>query len=69
MEQPIFIARLNIEHYRQKLLTEQEGAMRQQIVQLLAEEEAKLAALIEAASNSIPEPGARLLKVLTAKPQ
>jgi len=45
MDQPIFIARLNIEHYRQKLLTEQDGATRQRIVQLLAEEEAKLTEL------------------------
>jgi hypothetical protein len=41
----VYIARLNIEHYRQKLLAEQDEAARQRISQLLAEEEAKLAAL------------------------
>jgi hypothetical protein len=45
MDQRIFIARLNIEHYRRKLLTEQHEATRQRITCLLAEEEAKLAAL------------------------
>ena len=45
MHQRTFIARLNIEHYRQKLLTEQDGTTRQRIVQLLTEEEARLAAL------------------------
>jgi hypothetical protein len=45
MDQRIFITQLNIEHYRQKLLTEQDEGTRRRIVQLLAEEEAKLAAL------------------------
>jgi hypothetical protein len=45
MDQRIFIARLNIEHYRRKLLTEQHEATRQRITCLLAVEEAKLAAL------------------------
>jgi hypothetical protein len=45
MDQHIFIARLNIEHYGQKLLTEQDGTTRQRIIQLLTEEEARLAAL------------------------
>jgi len=45
MHQRTFIARLNIEHYRQKLLTEQDGTTRQRIVQLLTEEEARLGAL------------------------
>jgi len=45
MDQRIFIARLNIEHYRRKLLTEQHEATRQRITGLLAEEETKLAAL------------------------
>ncbi len=45
MDQRTYIAQLNIEHYRRKLLTEQDDATRQQIARLLAEEEAKLAAL------------------------
>ena len=45
MDDRVCIARLNIEHYRQKLLTEQDEATRQRISQLLPEEEAKLAAL------------------------
>jgi hypothetical protein len=45
MDQRIFITQLNIEHYRQKLLTEQDEERRQQIARLLAEEEAKLAGL------------------------
>jgi hypothetical protein len=44
LDQRTFIARLNIEHYRQKLLTEQDETTRERIVQLLAEEEARLAA-------------------------
>jgi len=44
MDQRIFIAQLNIKHYREKLLAEQDEAKRQRIAQLLAEEEAKLAA-------------------------
>jgi hypothetical protein len=47
MDQRIFITQLNIEHYRQKLLTEQVEERRQQIARLLAEEEAKLAALTD----------------------
>jgi hypothetical protein len=43
MDQRKTIARLNVEHFRLKLLTEQDEATRQRIVQLLAEEEAKLA--------------------------
>ncbi len=40
-----FVARLNIEHYRKKLATETDEAQRQKLQRLLAEEEAKLAAL------------------------
>ena len=47
VDQRIFIAGLNIEHYRQKLLTEQDGTTRQRIVQLLTEEAARLAALTD----------------------
>ena len=45
MDQRAYIAKLNIEHYRRKLLTERDEAIRRQIVRLLAEEEAKFAAL------------------------
>jgi succinate dehydrogenase flavin-adding protein (antitoxin of CptAB toxin-antitoxin module) len=39
------IARLNIEHYRNLLANEMDEAKRQTIARLLAEEDAKLAAL------------------------
>jgi len=39
------IARLNINHYRDKLATEQDETRRQILLRLLAEEEAKLATL------------------------
>ena len=39
------IARLNIEHYREKLAEEGEETKRKTLLRLLAEEEAKLAAL------------------------
>ena len=39
------IARLNINHYRDKLATEQDETRRQILLRLLAEEEAKLAML------------------------
>jgi len=39
------IARLNIEHCRKKLATEQDETKRQTLMRLLAEEQAKLAAL------------------------
>ena len=39
------VARLNIEHFQKKLVTETDDAKRQQILRLLAEEEAKLMAL------------------------
>ena len=45
VDQRIIIAELNIDHYRRKLATEQVEERRQQLVRLLAEEEAKLAAL------------------------
>lgn len=47
MDQRIFIAHQNIEHFRRKLLTEQDDATRQRITRLLAQEEAKLAALTD----------------------
>ena len=39
------ISRLNIEHYRRKLATEQDETTRQTLMRLLAEEQAKLAAI------------------------
>jgi hypothetical protein len=39
------VARLNIEHFRKKLASETDETRRQQILRLLAEEEAKLTAL------------------------
>jgi hypothetical protein len=51
MDQRVFIAQLNIEHYRQKLLSENDGATRRQITHLLAEEEAKLAAFSDPLGN------------------
>ena len=51
MDDRVCIARLNIEHYRQKLLTEQDEATRQRISLLLVEEEAKLAALSHPAQS------------------
>ncbi len=47
MDQRVFIARLNIEHYRQKLATELDEAMRRRVFGLLADEEAKLTALTD----------------------
>jgi hypothetical protein len=40
-----FVARLNAEHYRKKIATETDEARRQKLLRLLAEEEAKLAAI------------------------
>jgi len=51
MNDRAFIAQLNIEHYRQKLLTERDEATRQRISLLLADEEAKLAALSDPAQS------------------
>ena len=45
MDQRVYIAQLNIEHFRGKLLSEKDDAKRRQIARLLAEEEAKLKAL------------------------
>ena len=43
-----FVARQNIEHYREKLATETNEERRQILLRLLADEEAKLAALEKA---------------------
>jgi hypothetical protein len=39
-----FVARLNIDHYRELLAKETDEAQRQRLVRLIAEEEAKLKA-------------------------
>ena len=52
MDQGVYVAKMNIEHFRRKLLTDLDDATRQQIVQLLAAEEAKLAALTHPAGRS-----------------
>jgi len=41
------VARLNIEHFRKRLLEEPDGNTRQTLLRLLAEEETKLAALMK----------------------
>jgi len=41
------VAQLNIEHFRKQLATETDESKRQTILRLLAEEEAKLAALLD----------------------
>ncbi len=45
MDQRAYIAKLNIEHFRRRLLTEEDETTGRQVTRLLAEEEAKLAAL------------------------
>ena len=47
------VASLNIEHFRQKLETETDETRRRTLVQLLSEEQAKLAALIEKSADKI----------------
>ena len=51
MDQRVFIAQLNIEHFRRKLATEQDTARRLALLRLLAEEEAKLASLRDASGK------------------
>jgi len=45
------VARLNIEHFRKQLATETDEVRRRTLVQLLAEEEAKLASLTDASGK------------------
>ena len=52
MDQCVYVAQMNIEHFRRKLLTEQDEKTRRQIVQLLAEEEAKLVTLTHASDKN-----------------
>jgi hypothetical protein len=51
MDERAHMAKLNIEHYRGKLLTEKDEAVRQQIARLLGEEEAKLTASSDPPEN------------------
>lgn len=44
---PINIAKLNIEHFKERLRHETDDAKRQTIAKLLAEEETKLARLLQ----------------------
>ncbi len=53
MDQRIFIAQLNIEHFRKRLASEKDGATRRHIERLLAEEEAKLADLRDPPAKNI----------------
>lgn len=46
------VARLNIEHYQKLLATETDEAKRQTLRRLLAEEEARLAALMDQPDNT-----------------
>jgi hypothetical protein len=46
-----FVAKANIEHFRQKLAIETDEAKRQLLARLLAEEEEKLATLNQTSSN------------------
>ncbi len=41
------VAQLNIEHFRKRLATETDESKRQTLLRLLAEEEAKLSALLD----------------------
>ena len=50
------IAQLNIAHYRKKLATETDQAKRETLRRLLAEEEAKLAALNKSPGEQKPKP-------------
>ncbi len=50
------IAELNIAHYRKKLATETDQAKRETLMRLLAEEEAKLAALNKSSGEQKPKP-------------
>ena len=52
MDQCVYVAQMNIEHFRRKLLTEQDDKTRRQIIQLLAEEEAKLVTLTHASDKN-----------------
>jgi hypothetical protein len=52
MDQCVYVAQMNIEHFRRKLLTEQDEKTRRQIIQLLAEEEAKLVTLTRSSDKN-----------------
>jgi hypothetical protein len=50
-----YIAKANIEHFRQKLAQERDAATRETLKRLLAEEEAKLVALESKSKESAPK--------------
>jgi len=52
MDQCVYVAQMNIEHFRRKLLTEQDEKTRRQIIQLLAEEEAELVTLTRSSDKN-----------------
>jgi hypothetical protein len=51
VDQRVFIAQLNVEHFRRKLASEPDTARRLTLLRLLAEEEAKLASLRDASGK------------------
>ncbi len=57
LDQPAVIAQLNIDHFRKMLTTEQDIKTRTMLVRLLAEEEAKLAALKRKSRSGATAPG------------
>jgi len=51
------VARLNIEHFRKQLAAETDETRRQMLLRLLAEEEAKLAAVMDRPNERNPRSG------------
>jgi hypothetical protein len=51
------VARLNIEHLRKQIATETDATKRQTMQRILAEEEAKLAALLNRSNERTRRPG------------
>ncbi len=51
MDQRIVIAQLNIEHFHRQLASATDDARRQELLRLLAEQEAKLAVLLSLPPN------------------
>lgn len=51
MDQRIVIAQLNIEHFRRQLASATDDARRQELLRLLAQQEAKLAVLMSLPPN------------------
>ena len=51
--QRVFVAQLNIEHFRQKLAAEQNASNRQTLLDLLSDEEAELVAALKGGDSSL----------------